>query len=226
VQKLTVLTWNLQGRRPRRVGLPAVLARYQPDITFLQEADFTALEAEGSLDEWTASAYANAGAGSRPGMAILSRLPLLRASTLVPTPAAWDRPRVLQATIGLPDGELTVLCVHARAPLPVPFLHAEPRNRQLADLRAWLAERPSDQPIIMAGDFNSVSLEMPILSDIAITLDAPGSTWRPFGVPWLPPVLRLDRVFVSASFIPISVAVPCRASRSDHCPVVAQLEIR
>jgi endonuclease/exonuclease/phosphatase family metal-dependent hydrolase len=225
VGKLTVLTWNLQGRRPRGVGLPAVLARYEPDIAFLQEADFGALETEASLAAWTASAYADAGAGSRPGMAILSRLPLLRASTLVPTPTAWDRPRALEATIGLSDGELMAVCVHAKAPMPIPFLHAEPRNRQLADLKAWLAERTGDKPVIVAGDFNSVSLDIPGLTDVGTALARPGPTWRPFGVPWFPPMLRLDRVFVSTTFTPVEVTVPCRASRSDHCPVIAQLEL-
>jgi endonuclease/exonuclease/phosphatase family metal-dependent hydrolase len=226
VVALTVLTWNLQGRAPDQVGLSRVLAQHEPDLVFLQEADASALAAQPSVADWLPYAYTDAAAGSRPGMAILSRLQLRRASTLRLTPGIWDRPRVLVASVALAESEVLAVCVHAKAPMPVPLLHAGPRNRQLADLTVWLAEqRAAGQQMVVAGDFNAVSWRLDGLLDAAEAAGSADATWRPIGVPWLPAVLRLDRIFVSPSVGVNSLSVTCGASRSDHCPVIARLEL-
>ncbi|HEX9633943.1 MAG TPA: endonuclease/exonuclease/phosphatase family protein [Candidatus Limnocylindria bacterium] len=223
---LTVLTWNLQGQAAEQVGLSAVLARHQPDLVFLQEADASALAAEPSNADWLAHSYTDGAAGSWPGMAILSRLPLRRASTLRLAPDIWDRPRILVASVAHARGELLAVCVHAKAPMPVPFLHAGPRNRQLADLTVWLAEQSAPgQQMVVAGDFNAVSWRLDGLLDAAEAVGSADATWRPIGVPWLPAVLRLDRVFVSPSIGVNSLTVACASSRSDHCPVIAEIEL-
>lgn len=224
---LTVLTWNLQGRAPGHVGLSRVLARHQPDLVFLQEADASAMAAEPSIAEWLPHSYIDRAAGSRPGMAILSRLPLRHASTLRLGPGTWDRPRILVASVAHAEGELLAVCVHAKAPMPVPFLHAGPRNRQLAELSIWLAQqRAAGQRMVVAGDFNAVSWRLDGLLDAAEAVGSADATWRPIGVPWLPAVLRLDRIFISPSIGVNSLSVACGASRSDHCPVIARLELR
>lgn len=223
---LTVLTWNLQGRRPDQVGLREVLARVNPDLIFLQEADSLAVAAEPSMAAWLGHSYADMAAGSRPGMAIFSRLPVRRAWSFAGTPGIWDRTRVLMATLAHSSGELVAVCVHAKAPMPVPFLHARERNQQLADLGAWLAPQvAAGQQMVVAGDFNAVSLRLDGLVDVGEALGSAKATWRPVGVPWLPAVLRLDRVFVSPSIAPQVLQVHCGASRSDHCPVVATLQL-
>jgi endonuclease/exonuclease/phosphatase family metal-dependent hydrolase len=221
VDELTVLTWNLQGVPPRRVGLPAVLDRYRPDVVFLQEVDFRTLEADAGIAGWTEFAYADAAAGTRPGMAILSRAPLLRASTLSLSPGTWDKARVLVADVRVADIELVAVCVHAKAPLPLPFMHAGPRDRQIADLGAWLAERSAERPVIAAGDFNAVTVSLRGMVDVGSLAAEPQPTWRPIGLQRLPGLLRLDRVFVSPFLRPAGLIVDCHASRSDHCPVVA-----
>lgn len=220
------MTWNLQGRAPDHVGLSRILAAYQPDVLFLEEADASALAAEPSIADWLAHSYTDGAAGSRPGMAILSRLPLRHASTLRLGPGIWDRPRILVASVAHAAGGLLAVCVHAKAPMPVPFLHAGPRNRQLADLTIWLArQRAAGQRMVVAGDFNAVSLRLDGLLDAAEAVGSADATWRPIGVPWLPALLRLDRVFVSPSIGVVSLSVACGVSRSDHCPVIARLEL-
>jgi endonuclease/exonuclease/phosphatase family metal-dependent hydrolase len=226
VAPLTVLTWNLQRRSPDRAGMRGVLERVQPDLIFLQEADGGELSAEPSLAAWVDHSYIDMAAGSGPGMAILSRLPLLRAWSFQGTPGVWDRPRVLVASVAQPGGDLLAVCVHAKAPMPIPFLHAGERNTQLADLAAWLAPQvAAGERIVVAGDCNAVRLDLDGLIDVAAALQRPEPTWRPFGVPWLPPLLRLDRVFVSPLIVPLALQVDCVASRSDHCPVVATLQL-
>ncbi|HYM53115.1 MAG TPA: endonuclease/exonuclease/phosphatase family protein [Candidatus Dormibacteraeota bacterium] len=223
---LTVLTWNLQGRPPDQVGLSELVPRLDPDLIFLQEADASALAAEPALVDWMRHSYADPRAGTWPGMAILSRLPLHDASTQEPTSGVWDRPRVLVASVAHSSGELLAVCVHAKAPLPVPFLHATARNRQLAALGKWLAQRTAGgRRIVAAGDFNAVSCRMDGLVDAAAAIQRRRPTWRPFGAPWLPAMLRLDRVFVSPSITPIAVRVACGASWSDHCPVMATFQL-
>jgi endonuclease/exonuclease/phosphatase family metal-dependent hydrolase len=159
-------------------------------------------------------------------MAILSRLSLRDATTLAAPASVWDRPRVLAARVQLGDGEVLAVCVHARAPLPIPFLHAEPRNRQLAALGGWVGERASaGHRIVAAGDFNAVSCRVDGLVDAAASLDSPARTWRPVGLSWMPGMLRLDRVFVSPQLVPAAASVACRLSTSDHCPVIVTLAL-
>jgi endonuclease/exonuclease/phosphatase family metal-dependent hydrolase len=226
--RLTVLTWNLQGRAPAGAGLSKVLYQVVPDLILLQEVDPDDLASDAVLAAW--QWYAVKGPG-RTGMAILSRVPPLQVETLGPGglpggDEVWDRPRVLLARLTVADGrELLALNVHAQAPMPVPFLHAGPRNRQLAALGTWVAKRvAAGERIVVGGDFNSVRRRLAGLVDCAEAV-RPQATWRPFGVPWLPAVLRLDRVFVSASITPVATRVMCRASWSDHCPLLATLSL-
>jgi endonuclease/exonuclease/phosphatase family metal-dependent hydrolase len=229
VDRLTVLTWNLQGRAPGRAGLSTVLNEVVPDLILLQEVDPDAIAADAHLATW--HWYAVEGAGHSPGMAILSRRPPLQVETLGPGALpggeeVWDRVRVLLARVPLAEGqEVLALNVHARAPLPIPPLHAGPRNRQLAALGAWIEDRTAaGTRMVVAGDFNAVICRMAGLVDSAEALRTK-ATWRPFGVPWFPALLRLDRVFVSPSITPLATRVMCRASWSDHCPLLATLSV-
>jgi endonuclease/exonuclease/phosphatase family metal-dependent hydrolase len=226
--RFTVLTWNLQGRAPAGAGLPKVLDQVVPDLILLQEVDPDDLAADATLADW--QWYAVKGPG-RTGMAILSRHQPLQVERLglggLPGgDEVWDRPRVLLARLSLADGkELLALNVHARAPMPVPFLHAGPRNRQLTALGTWVAGRvATGNRIVVGGDFNSVRRRLDGLVDSAAAVRRE-ATWRPFGVPWLPALLRLDRVFVSPSITPVANRVMCRASWSDHCPLLATLSL-
>jgi endonuclease/exonuclease/phosphatase family metal-dependent hydrolase len=229
VDRLTVLTWNLQGQAPGRAGLSTVLNEVVPDLILLQEVDPDAIAADAQLATW--HWYAVDGAGHSPGMATLSRRPPLQVETLGPGALpggedVWDRARVLLTRIPLAGGqEVMALNVHARAPLPMPLLRAGPRNRQLAALGAWIEERAAaGSRMVVAGDFNAVRCRLDGLVDTAEALRA-NATWRPVGVPWLPAVLRLDRVFVSPSITPLATRVICHASWSDHCPLLATLSV-
>jgi endonuclease/exonuclease/phosphatase family metal-dependent hydrolase len=232
VSRLTVLTWNMQGLRPARAGLPAVLDQFDPDLLLLVEARPDDLLAEPALAPWSERSYMDAVAGSPPGMAILSRLPMRDATTLTAdrlrtTDGTWDRPRAVTARIQTASGAtLLATAVHTKAPLPFPPLNAARRNRQFASLAGWIAVQLAEgERLIVAGDFNAVRCHFPRMTDVAVALGREAPTWRPIGIRKLPAVLRLDRIFVSTGITPVAVAVGCSVSRSDHCPVGAVVEV-
>jgi endonuclease/exonuclease/phosphatase family metal-dependent hydrolase len=232
VSRLTVLTWNLQGLRPARAGLPAVLDQFDPDLLMLAEAHPDDLLTEPALAPWCEQSYLDAVAGAPPGLAILSRLPMRDATTLTAdrlrtTDGTWDRPRVITARIETASGgTLLATAVHARAPLPFPPVSAALRNRQFASLAGWIAVQLAEgERLIVAGDFNAVRCHFPRMTDVALALGREAPTWRPIGIRRVPALLRLDRIFVSTGITPLTVAVGCSLSRSDHCPIGAVVEV-
>ena len=48
-------------------------------------------------------------------------------------------------------------------------------------------------------------------------------TWRPLGLNWLPPLLRLDYVLIGPSLQVVTTDTDCAVSGSDHCPVLVAL---
>jgi endonuclease/exonuclease/phosphatase family metal-dependent hydrolase len=231
VSRITLLAWNIQGKAPAKVGLPEVLHLIDPDLVMLMEADPDELLAAPDLEPWAAQGYMDASAGGPPGMAILGQSVMrepttLTAERLADSAGVWDRSRAMSVGVELPQGDIVqAIAVHAKAPLPFPPINARPRNRQFDSLAAWITVKlATGQRMIVAGDFNAVSCHFPRLTDVGLALGQEAPTWRPF-LRFLPAVLRLDRVFVSAGITPVSFAVPCRPSRSDHCPVVAVLDV-
>jgi endonuclease/exonuclease/phosphatase family metal-dependent hydrolase len=230
--ELCVVTWNLQARTASSQRLGQLLDRWRPDLLLLQEANGDVVAADPAVAERFEHRLVRRGAGTVAGMAIFSRQPLLETAILDQPADVWDRPRVLSARLaGGPAGGLVVANVHLRNPLgPVlpilPFDRAL-RDRQRRALGEWSASRlVQGDRLLLGGDLNTIDCRLEGLTNVAAALDRPQPTWRPYGIPFVPPVLRIDHLFVGGPGLePRSVATECRPTGTDHCAVIATLEL-
>ena len=213
--KLTIVTWNLQGRTPLRVALADRALAWSADLLLLQEAhgDAIATELAGVHTQlWWPTA------GTQPGLVIASRLPAVAQGVIDPGIDPWDRPRVVWATLRDHDGaEVTAVNVHLKAPVGAwPQSARGRRDRQRRALASWLSGLGT---FVVGGDFNTSE---PTLDGVAASAFHSGEpTWRPFGLRFLPPMLRIDAVFTGPGLEIERSSVDDDASGSDHQPVVA-----
>jgi endonuclease/exonuclease/phosphatase family metal-dependent hydrolase len=226
--ELTILTWNLHGEEAEAVGLRSVLERARPDVVMLQEAgaDAERLVAEGM------SVIHHADAATPPGMVLASRLRVRDSGEVGGEAGIWDRHRAFWLEVEAPGGPLTLIGAHLSFPVPLDSLPCpycpERRDRQVAALvRAATELAGSGGRVVLAGDFNLSEREA-AYRDIAASLTdaARGLSWRPVAVRWLPPVLRLDYVFIGAGLASVGSETACELSGSDHCPVWVRLRSR
>jgi vancomycin resistance protein VanJ len=227
-RELTVLTWNLHGESAVEVGLGQVLERARPDVVVLQEAG---ADAERML-AGSMTVIRLADAATPPGMLLASRFPVRDSGGLDRPAGTWDRPRAFWLETEAPGGPLTVMGVHLSFPMPFDSLPCpycpDRRDRQVEALGRTAAElaRPGGR-IVLAGDFNLSEREV-AYRDIAASLTdaARGMTWRPLATTWLPPMLRLDYVFIGSGLAGLGGETACDLSGSDHCPVWVRLRSR
>lgn len=223
---LTLLTWNLHGDGLREIGFADVTTRLQPDVLLLEEA--AVRPGDGPLISAWPYRIELPYAATPPGMVILSKLPI-EAQGMVDTPAgAWDRPRAPWIKVALGDGTLTIVGVHLEYPwasLPCPYC-PDARDTEVHALVAFARQvMATGQPLVVAGDFNFTERE-PAYRDMAAVLEdaaaAGGATWTPLADSLVPPLLRLDYIWNDPQ-LDVAARVACAGSRSDHCPVVAQV---
>lgn len=216
---LVVVTWNLQGRNPTEVGLRSAVADWRADVIVLQEANGATVRS--SLPPTFQSLRAWASAGTSPGMVLATHLPLLESGVLDPADPPWDRPRACWARLDTGGGPLTVVAVHLLAPL-LPGARSR-RDAQREALVGWSDGLVADgELLVVGGDFNSRDPRLGGLADACVA--QPTATWRPLAVSWMPPMLRLDAIFVSPRLNLLSGRVDDRWRGSDHLPVVAHVE--
>jgi endonuclease/exonuclease/phosphatase family metal-dependent hydrolase len=223
---LTLLTWNLHGDRLRDIGFADVTARLQPDVLLLEEAAVRPGD-ESLISAWPYRIELP-NAATPPGMVILSRLPI-EAQGMVSAPTgAWDRPRAPWIRVTLGGKTLTIVGVHLEYPwasLPCPYC-PDARDTEVHALVDFARQvMATGQPLVVAGDFNFTERE-PAYRDMAAVLEdaaaAGGATWTPLADSLVPPLLRLDYVWNDPE-LDVAARVACDGSRSDHCPVVAQV---
>jgi endonuclease/exonuclease/phosphatase family metal-dependent hydrolase len=229
MSRLRVVTWNLLGRRPGRVGLDRLVAAHRPDLMVLQEADGEAITAHAELTRALPHRFIDVHAGYRPDLAILSAYEITATGRLDAPRRIFDRARLLWADVRLPDGSsIRVASVHTAAPdslLPPPYNPIR-RNRQLRAIAAFATrELASHGRLVIGGDFNTVRYEIAGMTEAARAHGRPTPTWRGLPVAWLPPLLRLDRIFVGPSVTVEELHVGREFHGSDHCPVIATLSL-
>lgn len=157
------------------------------------------------------------------GTIVRSRIPL---SLVDPgldhaSPQAFDEPVV---SLHRPAGDVVLRAVHSLAPS---LSGAADWRSGLAHLQAWRQRQPADQPLVMAGDFNS-SEGHPGFRQLAQTMTdahrAAGQGWVrtwPEGQRLVPPFVQLDHVLVRG--LGVVDAGVVHLPRTDHATVWARL---
>jgi len=185
------------------------------NVVELTEADRRALDAAGLRDRYP-YAIEDPQAGAH-GSGIYSRYPILDAEVLRITGAPMAR-----ATVDLPTGPVTFVAVHTTQPLAGPGQ----LELQLEQLQAAVAG--SDEPVVLAGDFNATRQHQPFreLLDAGFS-DAHLATGHGRAATWpvgrkVPPFALIDHVLVSPELSVASVH-EVTVSGSDHKAVVATI---
>lgn len=236
---LRIMTYNVHsclgtdGRYdPARIA--DVIAHEEPDIVALQEVDMGVERSAGLQQaDWLAARLdmtahftcATPWGQGRYGNALLCRHPfrLLSEGCL---PSRGGETRAAQwLRVSWAGLAVDVINTH----LSVHFME---RLAQVSTLLGteWLS-RPTEQALVVCGDFNSGPFS-PVYRRLARRLhDAPASaaggacsTW-----PSVLPFMRLDHVFTSDFFAPARVRVPrseLTRLASDHLPLVVDLSIK
>ena len=238
---LTVMTFNVLAWNREYLATARSILAEAPDVVAIQELDpLAAVE----LPRLLADRYPHRALRPYPspsGAAVFSRYPLrgAKAFRLDGTTGHWSQRMVVEA----PNGSLTLFNVHTRIPRLcwgqrrgasrlLPTFTAE---RCRADVRhlARLLDQV-DGPLLVLGDFNMTEysdhyrLVRARLTDVYRTVGRGfGHTFPRLGsfphglpVPW--PMLRLDYVWHSAHFRPLSAHLG-ESGGSDHRPVVVRL---
>lgn len=231
--RLRVATWNVHGfvgadgRRDVDRCLE-VMARLDPDVLALQEADSCRRDdAEGGRPLERAAARLQATAVPGPtmcspgrefGNAVLSRPSV--ASTRrhrLEVGGSWEPRGVVDLTLDLAGGPLRLVATHLG-------LGRRERRRQLSALaRLVAAAAAADSPTVVCGDFNSW-LPFSAAPRCLTRLVGPSPVARTFPARW--PLLPLDRIFVAPSLAVGSAGVfkdPLARLASDHLPLWVDL---
>lgn len=238
---LTLLQWNVYVGGVEPADLRRALDEHQPDVVALQEADLDAI----AEDAVIAAAYPHRLVGrdeTAPGLAILSRFPIVESGVPPMDEAAWDMPRVVWARLAV--GGRTVTLVNAHPIPPRTFeagcsllrcYNSGPRDAQIADVRRLVEELRlrSGDPLILSGDMNVTERE-PAYFDLASGLrDAHREAGAGFGASWRPgfveqPVglIRIDYIFSDAQARPLDLRTDCARRGSDHCLLIGSFALQ
>ena len=221
---LVVMSANLEYGGADAQSLVTAAREHRVDVLVLLEITPAAVERlraaglDSLLPESVGRSSQDAG-----GTIIRSRNPL---SLVEPglehaSPRGFDQPVV---SVRRPADEVVLRAVHSLPPGP---LGAADWRSGLADLQAWREQQPADQPLVMAGDFNS-SQSHPGFRQVAETMTdahrAVGQGWVrtwPQGRRLVPPFIQLDHVLVRG--LGVVDAGVVHLPDTDHAAVWARL---
>jgi endonuclease/exonuclease/phosphatase family metal-dependent hydrolase len=197
------------------------------------------------LDYLATSGYAHSAYGvnaiyahGHHGNAILSRYPITSYTNHDISDHALERRGMLHAVVELPGmGPIHLICLHLG-------LVKVSRLRQARFVTDFVQQEiPAGVPLILAGDFNDwqqrVDLELRRRLAVTEVSDAREAGWLERMLPWrqrrrpartfpsMAPWLRLDRIYVRGLAVRQSRVPRGRswARRSDHVPLIADLEL-
>lgn len=211
-------------RQPGRLQRPPV-----PQLDFLATSGYS------HLAYGVNSIYAH----GHHGNAILSRYPITSYTNHDISDHALERRGMLHAVVE-PHGvqPIHLICVHLG-------LVKGSRLRQARFVSDFIEQEiPHGAPLILAGDFNDwqrrVDLELRRRLDVTEVSDMREPGWIDRLIPWrkrhpaartfpsIAPWLQLDRIYVKGLGVRHSHAPrgPSWARRSDHVPLIADLELR
>ncbi len=244
---LHIATYNIHkgfshfNRRLMVYQLRASLQAMAPDLVFLQEVVGHHTRHAARLGNWPLSPqYQFLAAGVWPeyaygknavyedghhGNAILSRYPITAWDNFDISAHRLESRGLLHCTIAIPGWELPLHCVCVHLGLAARW-----RKRQLVHLHHKLEELvPSQEPLIVAGDFNDWSRRSGKIMLHGAALEevfelTQGKVARSF--PAMLPIFRLDRIYIRG-FAVRSAAIHRQrfgGGLSDHVALSAVLE--
>ena len=236
-RRFRVVTWNIhscidhRGRyTPERTA--RVIRLLAPDIVALQEANLAdkpdsdrllrALAPD--LPHWLFAPTHERGCHHRPGETtnfgnlIVSRWPIHPETPLELSHADREPRQALRARVDLPEVTLHCWAVH----LGLSLIERREQGRRLAEAVEAL---PTDEPLVLAGDFNEWlprARSLRVLHRQVTRLPARRS------FPAVKPLLPLDQVWIRGplhAHALTAVRDPIVPRISDHLPVVADLSL-
>jgi endonuclease/exonuclease/phosphatase family metal-dependent hydrolase len=228
-----LLTFNLNYNNYHAAEIADLIRRQKPDIVALQELNRkTAADLQAQFAE--EYPFFLVGEGETNQQGLFSRYPLIMESGL---PAPFSR-HLLQAVVQTPAGPMTIMNVHPR--VAINQLLWEFQRDSLTNIAQRAAAVSG--PLLVLGDFNTTDqaenyhlladqftdlyqvvgrgfgFTFPAKSEPAGWLDSsPSAVIGPF--------LRIDLIFASNHFSPVSVKVLTESANSDHHPVVAVIRL-
>jgi len=235
---LTFMTFNVLARNERHDATAGAIREADPDVVAIQELTPGAATALAGLLHRRYPHWAVRPAPSPAGTGVFSRFPIREASAFrLSEQGHWCQRMLIDA----PGGTLDLFNVHPRIPNlgsrrlgKVWFPTCYEPGRRRAEIGRLLCLLPAERPLVVLGDFN-VTESSPEYRLLRARLgDAYRAVGRGLGhtfpsllslppnFPALWPVLRLDYVWHSAHFRPLS-ARHGRSGGSDHRPVVVRL---
>lgn len=225
---LRVMSFNLMAANRTPGEAIAQVRAVNADVVALQEVSFAhadLLVAE-FAEEYPYIGLHPQNQGTQ-GQGILSRYPILEDQffqfDFLLTPLGHQR-----TMLEMPDGSAIVLYnVHPTHPgLNGSIFNPSFRSRELAEIRALAAQETV--PVMLVGDFNMPDLSDDYTALVSAYTDVYGTVgWgmgRTFRLPvTLPPLLRLDYIFVDEAFTPLRAEVLYPHAGSDHHALWADL---
>ncbi len=239
-----ILTYNVRQCRgmdaqlsPARIA--EVIASCQPDIVALQELDVNRPSTRGVDQAQVIADALGMHLHFYPairvmeesyGDAILTALPCTLVKAGLLRPRGWPEvvePRgALWVSMTVGGTEIQVLNTHLGLP-------GSGRLRQIDTLLGpdWLAHPACREPVIVAGDFNTIPLSRIYRRLAARFCDTQtwlGKSGKHPTYPSRAPILRLDHVFVSRSIEVLNVdtiRTPLARIASDHLPLLVDFRV-
>lgn len=224
--KLKVISYNTWSKNYGTDGIARIVKEQRPDVLLLQEMK---TETFRRLTERLQDLYPDQELhfSHEPGMllAIISRYPAES------RPVTKGKGRVQRVVLHSPAGPLAVYNVH--------MLRRGGWGSRYRKIIRLLQEDlvPERWPVILGGDFNS-----PDRSDtykfitkylnnahreagFGFGFSFPASSFKLFGLIPVPPLVRIDHIFVNDNFVTIKAGTIRDSGGSDHFPVMAVLEV-
>ncbi|WP_119073125.1 endonuclease/exonuclease/phosphatase family protein [Aggregatilinea lenta] len=163
------------------------------------------------------------------GVALISRYPILDQEMYEPVEPANLHLRVVLDVDGTP---VTVFVAHPPSPTS-PFFplgyEDGPRNVELADLRARIEAETG--PVMVLCDCNMSDQSDPYRSMDDLLDDSFREAGRgfgltfPYGRTFLPPLVRIDYIWISGDFTALDAHPAGSNGTSDHRPIIADLAL-
>jgi endonuclease/exonuclease/phosphatase (EEP) superfamily protein YafD len=222
-ETVTVLSSNLEFGGGNADDVVKGVRDHQADVVVLVELTpqaVTRLRTAG-LDEALPYVVGHVEAGTS-GAAIRSRWPLslIDEGKGVDGSLFWEPYALVQR----PAGAFRVKAVHTRQPI----VSARGWERDLDRLHTWQLAQPTDQPLVMAGDFNASQSHPAFRATLEGLTDAHRATGGGWVRTWpqgrrIPPFVQLDHVLARGVTAVDAGVTPVRGS--DHAAVWATVTL-